>query len=56
MNVRDIILTAFALLVCVSCKKEKEMTLSGLNIRDFQTEVDGSKPPPVLNQVEPSVT
>ena len=41
MNVRDIILTAFALLVCVSCKKEKEMTLSGLNIRDFQTEVDG---------------
>lgn len=41
MNIRDVVVTALALLLCVSCKKEKEMTLSGLNVRDFQTEVDG---------------
>lgn len=41
MNIRDIILMAFASVACISCIKEKEMTLSGLNVHDFQTEVDG---------------
>lgn len=41
MNSRNILWGALVLLLCISCKKEKEMTLSGLNIRDFQTEVDG---------------
>ncbi|WP_455585243.1 aldose epimerase family protein [Bacteroides sp.] len=41
MNIRDVVLMALALLLCISCKKEKEMTLSGLNVRDFQTEIDG---------------
>lgn len=41
MNIRDVILVGFALMACVSCKKEKEMTHSGLNVRDFQTEIDG---------------
>lgn len=41
MNCKSIALVALAMLLCVSCKKEKEMTLSGLNIRDFQTEING---------------
>lgn len=41
MNSRSIIFIAFILLLCTSCRKEKEMTLSGLDVRDFQTEVDG---------------
>ena len=41
MNSRSIIFIAFILLLCTSCGKEKEMTLSGLDVRDFQTEVDG---------------
>lgn len=41
MKWENIILIAFCLLICISCKKEKEMTLSGLNIRDFQMEVEG---------------
>lgn len=41
MNIRDVVLMVFALSACISCKKEKEMTLSGLNKRDFQTEIDG---------------
>ena len=41
MNCKSTVLVALALLLCVSCRKEKEMTLSGLNIRDFQTEING---------------
>lgn len=41
MNCKSIALVVLALLLCFSCKKEKEMTLSGLNIRDFQTEING---------------
>lgn len=41
MNCKSIALVVLVLLLCVSCKKEKEMTLSGLNIRDFQTEING---------------
>lgn len=41
MNCKSTVLVVLALLLCVSCKKEKEMTLSGLNIRDFQTEING---------------
>lgn len=41
MNIRDVILMVFASVACISCIKEKEMTLSGLNVHDFQTEVDG---------------
>lgn len=40
MNIRNSWIVVVALLLCASCKKEAEMTLSGLNIRDFQTEVD----------------
>lgn len=41
MNCKSLVWVILALLLCTSCKKEKEMTLSGLNIRDFQTEIDG---------------
>lgn len=41
MNCKSLVWVLLALLLCTSCKKEKEMTLSGLNIRDFQTEIDG---------------
>lgn len=39
MNVRNIVYVVSLLILLGACKKEK--TLSGLNIRDFQTEVNG---------------
>lgn len=41
MSCKNIVLVVVTWLLCASCAKEKEMTLSGLNIRDFQTEIDG---------------
>lgn len=41
MSSKNIVLVVVTWLLCASCAKEKEMTLSGLNIRDFQTEIDG---------------
>lgn len=41
MNIRSVALAVLTLLLCISCKKEEEMTLSGLNVRDYQTEIDG---------------
>lgn len=41
MNGKNLIMAAMILWLCIACDKGREMTLSGLNIRDFQTEIDG---------------
>jgi len=41
MNVRNSLLTVMSFVLLLSCKQEARVTLSGLNVVDFQTEVDG---------------
>ena len=41
MNSRNIVFIILLSFLSVACKKEDEVTLSGLNIRNFQTEVNG---------------
>ena len=41
MKDKNLIVLTLVLLLCASCDKGEQMTLSGLNVRDFHTQVNG---------------